>query len=86
MNYSLKYLGEGETYHPLIKIHVWEIRHNGSCQCNKDCNCANRKGELLGTQEKFSHPYAKYKDGNVKKFKNYIDCLKSLEAYEKALV
>ncbi len=39
-----------------FKKRVNQIYDNGACQCFRDCDCYQRKGTLLGTDERYTHP------------------------------
>ena len=58
----------------IFKKRVYDITHNGQCQCFKDCNCRDQKGKIMGVLELFYHPLS------TKAFRSLESCTQSFNA------
>lgn len=75
-----QYVGEEKTEIPHVTKHVWNLIGTGACQCYGDCDCYKDRGKFLGQVFKYSHPFATYSNGGIKKYETLEACLQSLKS------
>ena len=63
-----------------IEINIFEIKRqlfdNGACQCFKDCDCYQKKGESLGESSQFYHKNIVWEVTNKPRKFNSLSALK----------
>lgn len=68
-----------------IEPNLFELQFNiynsGSCQCFKDCNCYEKKGELLGTDIRYSNGIVINDNNKERTYNSIKGCKDSLESY-----
>lgn len=58
------------------------IHHNGGCQCFKNCDCSDKKGELLRYDIKYSNGLVLNPNGKERTYSSIAGCKASLQAYK----
>ena len=58
-----------------------EIYHDGACQCFGDCECMQRRGEILGLDERYTYEGAVHKGtGRCRTFNSLRGCKESMKS------
>lgn len=70
-----------------IEENLFEIKHhilhNGICQCFKDCDCYNKKGDFLYEDTRYSNDIVLNPIGKPRTYSSINACKESLQAYLK---
>ena len=82
MNTYTKFLKETEIKPGIYEV-TYGVFHSGACQCFKDCDCINKKGQLLGTTTTYRNDKVLKWNGKPRNYTSLKDCENSLASWYK---
>lgn len=80
MNSNKKFLQKVEIEPGIFEI-TYQSIHSGACQCFKDCNCAEQKGQVLRTFKMYSNDLVLQPNGKPREYTTIEGCKSSLQAF-----